>query len=185
MALRDTAHSYETARAEMARKFAHLGANVERYNGEPEKRPPAATERPKRSKGELYDEIWEMEIPPIVVTEGPRAGRLRKDGTPAVEVGPTAARAVLMAMARHTNPTRDQTLGAEGLWRCCPTVETLAELTQISERQVQMVLSTFVGLGYIEIEREGMRSGKNRPARPTWWRLRPDLWPRRSLGNGR
>ncbi len=144
-----------------------------------------AGERPRRSKGELYDEIWELDMPPIVLSAGPRAGRLRKDGSPAVEVGPTAARQVLLAMAKHTNPTRDQNLGPEGLWRCCPTVETLAELAEVNERQVQLVLSTFVELGYIELERAGVRAGRNRSPRPSWWRLRPDLWPRRVLKNGR
>ena len=29
-----------------------------------------------------------------------------------------------------------------------------------------------------------MRAGRNRPARPSWWELHPERWPRRSL-NGR
>jgi hypothetical protein len=135
----------------------------------------------RRHSAELYDAIWELEVPPIIVTNGQGAGRLNRDGDPTIAVGPTAVRLVLMAMARHTNPGRDQVRGSAGEWRCCPTVDTIAQLADVSERQVQRVLSAFVELGYIEVEQPGIRAGRQRVPRPTWWRLRPDLWPRRAV----
>jgi hypothetical protein len=135
----------------------------------------------RRHSAELYDAIWELEVPPIIVTNGQGAGRLNRDGDPTIAVGPTAVRLVLMAMARHTNPSRDQVRGPASEWRCCPTVDTIAQLADVSERQVQRVLSAFVELGYIEVEQPGIRAGRQRVPRPTWWRLRPDLWPRRAV----
>ncbi|MBV9172505.1 MAG: hypothetical protein JOZ81_20730, partial [Chloroflexi bacterium] len=126
--------------------------------------------------GALYDAIWEFDLPPIVLTEGKRAGRVDTHGQPVLEVSETAQRLVLMAMAKHTNPTRDR-----GRYRCCPTVDRLATLTGVLARQVQLVLKTQKDLGYITEERQGMRAGRNRPARPSWWELHPDRWPRRTL----
>ena len=34
----------------------------------------------RRHSAELYDAIWELEVPPIVVTDGKGAGRLNRDG---------------------------------------------------------------------------------------------------------
>jgi len=141
--------------------------------------PRAAAAGSRHHTGELYDAIWALAVPPLVVTEGKRAGRLRRDGQPVVEVGSTAVRLVLMAMAKHTNPTRD-----EGQFRCCPSIETIAELADVSPRVAQLVIARCVELGYIDIEQPGLRAGRNRPARPTWWRLRPDRWPRRALHGG-
>src|SRR5919199_9329 len=139
----------------------------------------AATAASRHHTGELYDAIWALAVLPLVVTEGKRAGRLRRDGRPVVEVGPTAVRLVLMAMAKHTNPTRDQ-----GQFRCCPSMETIAELADVSPRVAQRVVARCVELGYIEVEQPGLRAGRNRSARRTWWRLRPDRWPRRALHGG-
>src|SRR5437660_9479120 len=77
----------------------------------------------RRHSAELYDAIWELEVPPIIATDGKGAGRLNRDGGPTIAVGATAVRVVLMAMARHTNPSRDQVRGPVSVWRCCPTVE--------------------------------------------------------------
>src|SRR5919199_2956484 len=139
----------------------------------------AATAASRHHTGELYDAIWALAVPPLVVTDGKRAGRLRRDGRPVVEVGPTAVRLVLMAMAKHTNPSRDQ-----GVFRCCPTMEKIAELADVSQRVAQLVVARCVELGYIEVEQPGLRAGRNRPARPAWWRLCPDRWPRRALNSG-
>ena len=87
--------------------------------------------------GALYDAIWEFDLPPIVLREGKRAGRVDMHGKPVVEVSETAQRVVLMAMAKQTNPTRDR-----GRYRCCPTVERIAMLTGLIDRQVQLVLKT-------------------------------------------
>jgi len=140
---------------------------------------PPDLDQPKWHTGALYDAIWEFDLPPIVLTEGKRAGRVDKRGNPVVEVGETAQRMVLMAMAKHTNPTRDR-----GRYRCCPTVERIAMLTGVVDRQVQLVLKTHKNLAYITEESQGVRAGRNRLARPSWWELHPDRWPRRSL-NGR
>jgi hypothetical protein len=86
---------------------------------------------------------------------------------------------VLLAIAKHTNPTRDG-----GQFRCCPSVETIALLAEVCERQVQRVLARCIELGYIEVEATGVRAGRNRPARPGWWRLRPDRWPQRAPNGG-
>jgi Helix-turn-helix domain len=136
---------------------------------------PRDLDPPKRHTGELYDAIWELDVPTI-----PNKPTEKNPSPTGVAVGPSTVRLVLMAMAKHTNPHRDK-----GQWRCCPTVERLSTLANVSDRQVQRVLEVFVDLGYIEIERWGLRAGRGRAARPTWWRLRPDLWPARQLnGNG-
>jgi hypothetical protein len=63
-------------------------------------------------------------------------------------------------------------------------METIAELADVSPRVAQRVVARCVELGYIEVEQPGLRAGRNRAARPTWWRLRPDRWPRRALLGG-
>lgn len=110
---------------------------------------PRQPEPQKWHAGALYDAIWEFDLPPIVLTVCKRAGRVDKQGKPVLEVSETAQRMVLMAMAKHTNPTRDR-----GRYRCCPTVDRLAMLTGVIARQVQLVLKTHKDLGYITEESE-------------------------------
>jgi len=135
--------------------------------------------RPKRSSGELYDLIWLAELPPIMDERDTRA--------PAV--AEAVARLILMAMAKFTNPTRDQILGPAYTWQCFAAVGTIAELANASERQVQRVLRVFEREGYIVKLEEGRRPGRpangEEPgrARPSKWSLRPDQWPSRSLRN--
>jgi hypothetical protein len=115
----------------------------------------------RRHSAELYDAIWSLDLPRVP------------------KVTPAAVRLVLLAIAKYTNPTRDG-----GQFRCCPSVETIAMLAEVCERQVQRVLARFIELGYIEVETTGVRAGRGRPARPGWWRLRPDRWPQRTPNGG-
>jgi len=137
------------------------------------------SDRPKRHSAELYDAIWAAELPPIMDERDERA--------PAV--AEAVARLVLMAMAKHTNPTRDQVYGPAGEWRCWASVATLAEMANASERQVQRVLRVFERADYIELLDRGRRPGRPRKgeetgqARPNTWGLRPDRWRRRTLRN--
>jgi hypothetical protein len=138
-----------------------------------------ASERPRRSTGELYDAIWTAELPAIMDERDERA--------PAV--ADSVARLILMAMAKHTNPTRDQVLGPAREWQCFASVATLAELAGASERQAQRVLRVFEREGLIERLEQGRRPGRPRKgevpgqARPSTWCLRPDRWPARTLKN--
>ena len=56
------------------------------------------SERPRRHTGEIVDAIWEAELPAVMDERDERAAA----------VAEPVARLVLMAMARFTNPTRDQ-----------------------------------------------------------------------------
>ena len=125
-------------------------------------------ERERRHSGELYDAIWALEAPRI------SAGGKRAE----IAVSRPLVRVVLMAMAKHTNPTRDR-----GQFRCWAPVPLIAALADVSERTVQRVLAVFLALGYIELEREGLRAGRGRPSRSAIWRLRPEKWPLRDMGD--
>src|SRR5262249_51904031 len=111
----------------------------------------------------------------------------RDERAPAV--AESVARLVLMAMAKHTNPTRDQVLGPAREWQCFASVATLAELAGASERQAQRVLRVLEREGLIERLDQGRRPGRPRKneapgqARPSRWCLRPDRWPARGLKN--
>lgn len=142
-------------------------------------------ELPRRSTGELYDAIWEADLPPIMDDGDARA--------PAV--AEPVARLLLMALAKHTNPTRDQVLGRAREWQCFASVALLAELAGTTERQAQRVFRVLEAeklagnVGWIERLEQGRRPGRPRRGeqpgrgRPTRWCLRPDLWPRRELQN--
>ena len=136
-------------------------------------------ERPRRHTGEIVDAIWEAELPAVMDERDERAAA----------VAEPVARLVLMAMARFTNPTRDQVYGPTGEWRCWASVATIAELAGASERQVQRVLRVFEREHYIERVDQGRRPGRPRKgeepgqARPSTWCLRPDQWRQRPLRN--
>jgi Helix-turn-helix domain len=140
--------------------------------------PARAADRPKRSTGELYDAIWCAELPPILDEHDRRAAVATEQ----------VARLVLMAMARHNNPNRDQVYGPAREWQCFASVATIAEHVNTSERQVQRVLRTLERAGYIELLHRARRPGRPRngddPRRAgNTWCLRPDRWPTRSIGN--
>src|SRR6266851_2034951 len=107
----------------------------------------------------------------------------------AAAVAEPVARLVLMAMARFTNPNRDQVYGPTREWRCWASVATIAEMAGASERQVQRVLRVFEREGYIDRIDQGQRPGRPRKgeepgrAKPSTWCLRPDQWRRRALTN--
>ena len=107
-------------------------------------------ERPRRSTGELYDAIWGAALPPVMDEHDQRARA----------VAESVARLVLMAMARFTNPNRDQGLGPERTWLCFAAIGTIAELANSSERQVQRVIRVFEDSGYLERLQEGRRPGR-------------------------
>ena len=136
-------------------------------------------ERPRRHTGEIVDAIWEAELPAVMDERDERAAA----------VAEPVARLVLMAMARFTNPTRDQVYGPTGEWRCWASVATIAELAGASERQVQRVLRVFEREHYIDRVDQGRRPGRPRKgeepgqARPSTWCLRPDQWRQRPLRN--
>ena len=136
-------------------------------------------ERPRRHTGEIVDAIWEAELPAVMDERDKRAAA----------VAEPVARLVLMAMARFTNPTRDQVYGPTREWRCWASVATIAELAGASERQVQRVLRVFEREHYIERVDQGRRPGRPRKgeepgqARPSTWCLRPDQWRQRPLRN--
>jgi hypothetical protein len=109
------------------------------------------SERPRRHTGEIVDPIWEAELP-VVMDERDE---------PAVAVAEPVARLVLMAMARFTNPSRDQVYGPTREWRCWASVATIAELAGASERQVQRVLRVFEREHYIERVDQGRRPARN------------------------
>ncbi len=94
-----------------------------------------------------------------------------------------------MAMARFTNPNRDQVYGPTREWRCWASVATIAEMAGAWERQVQRVLRLFERERYIERVDQGRRPGRPRKgqtpgqARPSTWCLRPDQWRQRALRN--
>ena len=140
---------------------------------------PRVSERPRRHTGEIVDAIWEAELPAVMDERDERAAA----------VAEPVARLVLMAMARFTNPTRDQVYGPTGEWRCWASVATIAELAGASERQVQRVLRVFEHEHYIDRVDQGRRPGRPRKgeepgqARPSTWCLRPDQWQQRPLRN--
>ena len=136
-------------------------------------------ERPRRHTGEIVDAIWEAELPAVMDERDERAAA----------VAEPVARLVLMAMARFTNPTRDQVYGPTREWRCWASVATIAELAGASERQVQRVLRVFEREHYIDRVDQGRRPGRPRKgeepgqARPSTWCLRPDQWRQRPMKN--
>lgn len=118
----------------------------------------------KRHSGELYVPIWNAELPRV----------------PGVH--PVVVRVVLFALAAHTNPNRDQRLGVERTWRCWPSMEGLADLTGVSERQVRRVVESLEHVGYITLEQPAVWAGRHRPARAAVWCLHPEKWPFRAHG---
>lgn len=118
----------------------------------------------KRHSGELLDAILAANLPRV----------------PGVHS--STVRLVLVMMAQHTNPNRDQARGADCTWRCWPSVRVLAEESGRSERQVQRVLQALEEHGWITLEQPAVWAGRHREPRAAVWCLRPDSWAIRSHG---
>src|SRR5215471_4695641 len=125
-----------------------------------------------RARGELYDLIWAMRLPPI-----------RLHGETVVSESDTQG--VLLAMASHTNPTRDQKHGEDRTWQCFANNQRLAEQARVPARTVQRVQQVMQDYGYIELIEQGARPGRGGgAAKPSRWLMYPRRWPSKPSKNG-